>query len=204
MNRLIWHLRRLVHGAPVIVVSGLPRSGTSMLMQMLDAGGLALLTDAKRTADEDNPQGYFELEQVRHLPCDDGRWLRDARGKAVKVVSTLLRYLPDRNNYKVILMRRDLSEVLASQARMLTRRGQVQDTDQARMRRLFEDDLWRATYLIKHASHFDYLEVDYTQVIEDPKAQAVRIADFVAARLNIDNMAGVVDSALYRNRCRPG
>ena len=204
MNRLIWHLRRLVHGAPVIVVSGLPRSGTSMLMQMLDAGGLALLTDAKRTADEDNPQGYFELEQVRHLPCDDGRWLRDARGKAVKVVSTLLRYLPDRNNYKVILMRRDLSEVLASQARMLTRRGQVHDTDQVRMRRLFEDDLWRAIYLIKHASHFDYLEVDYTQVIEDPKAQAVRIADFVAARLNIDNMAGVVDSALYRNRCRPG
>ena len=204
MNRLIRHLRRLLHGAPVIVVSGLPRSGTSMLMQMLAAGGLALLTDAKRSADEDNPQGYFELEQVRHLSSDDGRWLRDARGKAVKVISTLLRDLPASNNYKVILMRRDLSEVLASQARMLTRRGEVHDIDQARMRRLFEDDLWRATYLLKHASHFDYLEVDYTQVIEDPKAQAARIADFVAAGLNIDEMAGVVDSALYRNRCRPG
>ena len=204
MNRLIWQLRRLLHGAPVIVVSGLPRSGTSMLMQMLAAGGLALLTDARRAADEDNPQGYFEFEQVRHLSRDDGRWLRDARGKAVKVISTLLRDLPASNNYKVILMRRDLSEVLASQARMLTRRGAVHDIDQARMRRLFEDDLWRATYLLKHASHFDYLEVDYTQVIEDPKAQAARIADFVAAGLNIDEMAGVVDSALYRNRCRPG
>ena len=175
-----------------------------MLMQMLAAGGLALLTDAKRGADEDNPQGYFELEQVRHLSSDDGRWLRDARGKAVKVISTLLRDLPASNNYKVILMRRDLSEVLVSQARMLNRRGEVHDIDQARMRRLFEDDLWRATYLLKHASHFDYLEVDYTQVIEDPKAQAARIADFVAAGLNIDEMAGVVDSALYRNRCRPG
>ncbi|MCP5313463.1 MAG: sulfotransferase domain-containing protein [Chromatiaceae bacterium] len=204
MNRLIWHLRRLVYGEPVIVVSGLPRSGTSMLMQMLAAGGLALLTDARRAADEDNPQGYFELEQVRHLPDGDRRWLRDARGKAVKVVSTLLRELPDRYNYKVILMRRDLGEVLASQARMLARRGQVHDIDQARMRRLFEDDLWRATYLLRHASHFDHLEVDYAQVIEDPQLQAGRIADFVAAGLNVDNMAGAVDSALYRNRCRPG
>ncbi|MCB1761460.1 MAG: sulfotransferase [Gammaproteobacteria bacterium] len=202
MKRLIRRLRRLLHGTPVIVVSGLPRSGTSMLMQMLAAGGLALLTDAGRAADEDNPQGYFELERVRHLPHDDGHWLRDARGKAVKVVSTLLRELPDSNNYKVILMRRDLCEVLASQARMLTRRGEVHDIDQARMRRLFEDDLWRATYLLEHAARFDCLEIDYAQVIEDPKGQAGRIADFVAAGLDVDNMAGVVDSALYR--CRTG
>ena len=204
MNRFMWHLRRLVHGAPVIVVSGLPRSGTSMLMQMLAAGGLELLTDARRAADEDNPRGYFELEQVRHLPRDRGHWLREARGKAVKVVSTLLRDLPGGYNYKVILVRRDLGEVLDSQARMLARRGQVHDIDRARMQRLFEDDLWRATHLLRCAGRFEYVEVDYAQVIGNPGSQAKRIADFVAAGLNVDKMAGAVDGALYRNRGRSG
>ena len=102
-------LRRLRRGAPVVVVSGLPRSGTSMLMNMLAAGGLELLSDGARAADEDNPHGYFELERVMALADEpDPSWLHAARGKGVKIISHLLKHLPRENDYRVILVERDL------------------------------------------------------------------------------------------------
>ena len=124
---LLTALRRLylkkTLGPPVTVVSGLPRSGTSMMMKMLDQAGLELVTDRLRQADEDNPKGYFEYEPVKQLARSaDRTWLDDARGKGVKIISTLLRELPAHYNYKVVFMRRDLSEILASQAKMLARR----------------------------------------------------------------------------------
>ena len=100
----------------IYVVSGLPRSGTSMMMRMLEAGGMELVVDNIRTADEDNPKGYYEDERVKDLAeAENTRWLREARGKVIKVVSSLLNYLPKNNNYKVVFMRRHLDEVLASQ-----------------------------------------------------------------------------------------
>ena len=117
----------------IVVVSGLPRSGTSMMMQMLEAGGMNVLTDGLRTADEDNLKGYFEYEKVKALKTDQS-WLPEARGKAVKIISELLKYLPDTHTYRIIFMRRALEEVLASQDRMLIRRG-VQPGGQADRRR---------------------------------------------------------------------
>jgi hypothetical protein len=107
----------------VVVVSGLPRSGTSLMMQMLEAGGITVLTDGIREPDEDNPRGYYEFERVKALPKGDYEWLESARGKAVKVVSALLEYLPPEYNYKVIFMHRRMEEILASQRKMLIRRG---------------------------------------------------------------------------------
>ena len=119
LRRLYRHLR---YGQPIVVVSGLPRSGTSMVMKMLEAGGLAVLTDGLRTADEDNPKGYYEVERVKDLAREaDKGWLGEARGKAVKVISYLLKSLPPTFNYKVVFIRRDLEEVLASQRKMLAR-----------------------------------------------------------------------------------
>jgi len=106
----------------ITVVSGLPRSGTSMMMQMLGAGGLAVLTDGKRGADADNPRGYYEYEAVKSLG-QDASWLASAGGKAVKIVSALLIHLPDGFDYRVIFMRRPIAEVLASQRAMLDRLG---------------------------------------------------------------------------------
>ena len=100
----------------ITVVSGLPRSGTSMMMQMLAAGGISPMTDEVRAADSDNPRGYYELEKVKHLR-QDHTWLKDAVGKAVKIVHLLLMELPADRDYRVILMQRDLEEVLRSQAR---------------------------------------------------------------------------------------
>src|ERR1041385_2006037 len=111
-----------MNNQPIAIVSGLPRSGTSMMMKMLVAGGLEALTDNIRTADEDNPEGYFEFEMVKKLG-DDRSWLADARGKCVKIVSSFLKHLPQDFTYKIIFMRRNIEEVLASQRQMLVRRG---------------------------------------------------------------------------------
>jgi hypothetical protein len=193
--------RRLRYGQPVVVVSGLPRSGTSMAMKMLEAGGLPIVTDGQRTADEDNPKGYFEDERVLHLAeAVDKAWVRRARGKVVKVISYLLRHLPPDNNYKVVFMRRDLTEVLASQAKMLLRRGETSDTSDERMRELFATDLWRAEYFMKHSPAVSYLDVHYTQVLADPEGEALRLAAFLGADLDVRQMAAMVDPDLYRNR----
>ncbi len=143
--------RRLRYGEPIVVVSGLPRSGTSMIMKMLEAGGLPVLTDGLRAADEDNPKGYYEVERVKGLAEEtDKGWLAEARGKGIKVISYLLKSLPPQFNYRVVFIRREIEEVLASQRKMLARRGETEETPPERMRALFEDDLWRASYQLKH------------------------------------------------------
>ncbi len=196
--------RRIRFGDPVIVVSGLPRSGTSMLMKMLEAGGLPVVTDGQRTADEDNPKGYYEVERVKDLAREqDKRYLGEARGKVVKVISFLLKSLPTNLNYRVIFIKRDLDEVLASQRKMLVRRGEADDAPEGRMRELLETDVWRAGYLLRHAPQFDSIEVQYAELVARPEQHARRIAAFLGGGLDVQAMATVVDPALYRNRA-PG
>jgi hypothetical protein len=172
-----------------------------MLMKMLEAGGMAVVSDGQRGADEDNPKGYFEDERVMDLAKQpDRRWLRAARGKAIKIISYLLKELPSQNNYKVIFVRRDLREVLASQAKMLARRGESAETPDERMRELFEDQLWKARYLLKHRPQFETLEVAYAEVVARPGEQARRIAAFLGLSLDVAAMVEAVDANLYRNR----
>ena len=193
--------RRFRYGEPLVVVSGLPRSGTSMAMKMLDAAGLPMVVDGLREADEDNPKGYFELERVKDL-ANETDWSRldNARGKEIKIISYLLKELPDTHNYKVIFMRRDLSEVLASQAKMLDRRGETNETDDERMIELYESDLWKANYLLKNNPRFETLMIDYREVVGDPLSQAKRISEFLGGGHDVERMAGAVDPKLYRNR----
>jgi hypothetical protein len=194
--------RRLRFGEPVIVVSGLPRSGTSMAMQMLAAAGVPVVTDGIRQAGEDNPKGYFEDERVKdlHKENEDRSWTRDARGKAIKIISFLLKDLPETNNYKVIFMKRALPEVLASQKKMLERRNETDGSGDERMLELWENHLWRVSYLLKHASQFETLEIAYAGVIGDPLREARRIRDFLELTADPETMAAAVDESLYRNR----
>ena len=195
--------RRLRFGRPIVVVSGLPRSGTSMAMKMLEAGGMEIVTDGEREADEDNPRGYYEDERVKDLAkATDKSWLRASRGRAVKVISFLLKDLPPNLNYKVILMRRDLTEVLASQRKMLDRRGEKDETSDERMMELWQDQLWRVNYLLRKAPQFESVELEYGKALRDPGAAATRIASLVDG-LDKRAMAEVVDPALYRNRAAP-
>jgi len=200
-STLVRSYRRFRFGEPVIVVSGLPRSGTSMTMKMLVAGGMSAITDGERTADEDNPKGYYEDERVKDLArMDDKSWLADARGKAIKVISFLLRELPAGNNYKVVFMRRDIEEILASQQKMLDRLGEQDSAEDERMTQLFEADLFRARYLMKRSPQFEFVELHYRAVLEDPVAAAETLRDFVGKGLDIEEMIAVVDKDLYRNR----
>ncbi|MEE8369077.1 MAG: sulfotransferase domain-containing protein [Thermoanaerobaculia bacterium] len=194
-------LRGLRFGRPIIVVSGLPRSGTSMAMKMLEAGGIPLVVDGRRRADEDNPKGYYEDERVKDLAStDDKLWITNGRGKAIKIISYLLKELPRNRNYKVLFMRRNLQEILASQTKMLQRRGESSDTDDRRMMDLYEDHLWKVGYLIKHTPHLEVMDLTHREVIEDPESAARQIDDFLGGGLDVEAMARVVDRKLYRNR----
>jgi hypothetical protein len=196
-------LRRIRYGEAVIVVSGLPRSGTSMMMKMLDAVSFSTVADGVRAADEDNPKGYFEDERVKNLhKMEDKRWVRNARGKVIKIISYFLKDLPDENFYKVIFMRRNLQEVLASQNKMLERRGEKSETPDERMIEIYKDHLWRVNYLLTHRSNYEVVYIDYQAVIEDSRAQAARIRGFLDLDLNVEKMAAAVDGTLYRNRAR--
>lgn len=200
-NPLVTAYRRLRYGRPIVVVSGLPRSGTSMAMKMLAAGGVEVITDGERSADEDNPKGYYEDERVKELArMDDKAWLAEARGKAIKIISFLLRELPAEHNYKVVFMRRDMDEILASQKKMLTRRDEDSDTEDERMAKLFEADLFRARYLMKRAPQFEFLEIHYRDALADPLAAARAMRDFLGTDLDVERMVEVVDPELYRNR----
>ncbi|MEM7583164.1 MAG: sulfotransferase [Acidobacteriota bacterium] len=193
--------RQLRFGKPIIVVSGLPRSGTSMAMKMLEAGGLTTVIDGIRTADEDNPKGYYEDERVKDLAqMEDKSWLAESKGKVIKVISYLLKELPAHHNYKVLFMRRHLQEVLASQTKMLARRGEISESSDERMIEIYEDHLWKVNRLIKREPHIEALDVPYKQVLEDPAGQAQLIRDFLGLDLDVTKMAGVVDNSLYRNR----
>lgn len=193
--------RRLRYGEPVVVVSGLPRSGTSMAMKMLAGGGFEVVADGIRSADEDNPRGYFEDERVKNLgEAADKAWLRAARGRAVKVISYLLKDLPADNNYRVIFLRRDLREVLASQSKMLERRNEDNGASDEQMLEIFESHLWRVDYLFKHAAHLERLELRYAEVVAEPRRAAERMNAFLGGRLDVDKMVEAVDPQLYRNR----
>jgi hypothetical protein len=194
-------LRRSRYGEPVVVVSGLPRSGTSMMMKMLGAGGLELATDEIRSADEDNPKGYFELEKVKELDKTDRKdWVAEYRGKVIKVISFLLRDLPDDSAYKVIFMRRNLDEVIASQNKMLDRRGESRGDDDEKMIELYETHLRKVEFLLRGRKNFETLDVDYKQALEKPREHAERVRRFLGVPLDVGRMAEVVDPDLYRNR----
>lgn len=185
--------------APIVVVSGLPRSGTSLVMSMLGAGGIEVLTDGVRRPDVDNPRGYFELERVKSL-AKGSAWLATARGKAVKVVSPLLRHLPRSYRYKILFVRRCLDEVLASQAQMLARRGVARGGDDARLRAELVAHLAETERLLASDPAFEVCYLRFQALLATPDAEIARIASFLGATLDEAAMRASVDPALYRNR----
>lgn len=190
--------------APLYLVSGLPRSGTSLMMQMLHRGGLEVLTDEIRSADDDNPRGYFELEEVKQSTA----WIERAPGKVVKLISKLLIELPEgMHRYKVIFMRRDLDEVLASQRTMLERRGEALPADQAdadrEMKELFVAHLEEVEAWLRARGDVEVLFVSYNRLVAEPRATVERVNRFLDHVLDTDAMTAAVDGSLYRNR-KPG
>lgn len=187
---------------PIIVVSGLPRSGTSMTMKMLAAGGVPILTDQVRPADEDNPEGYFELERVKRLGVYSG-WLCDAPGKAIKVVSFHLAELPPAYDYKILFVRRALPEVLASQRQMLLRNGKSAPPEgDPAMAAAYEEHLRKTYAWLARQHHLQVLFLDHHATVEQPFVAAEAIQTFLEQNLDCAAMAAAVNPTLYRQRCR--
>jgi hypothetical protein len=194
------HMIQEMDQTAITIVSGLPRSGTSMMMKMLEAGGVPVLTDNIRTADEDNPKGYYEFEKVKQIEHDQS-WLEDAQGKAVKMISALLKHLPQGYTYKVVFMHRNMEEILASQKQMLIRRGEPTDrVSDEEVAELFRRHLRRVEAWIGQQSNFDVIHVDYHQVLKSPVEQARRVNQFLDYALDEESMVSVVDWSLYRQR----
>lgn len=184
----------------ITLVSGLPRSGTSLMMRMLQAGGVAPLTDREREADEDNPRGYYELEAVKKTR-KDRKWLDDAKGRAVKVIHALLYDLPLDRRYDIVVMRRNMDEVVASQRKMIERRktkgAQLSDEQ---IRRAFERQMVQVTAYLKNKPNFRVLYVDYNQMMETPEREIARLRDFLDLDASVEELASVIEQDLYRNR----
>jgi hypothetical protein len=183
----------------ITIVSGLPRSGTSLMMQMLAAGGMTLLSDFKRQADADNPRGYCEWEPAKLLPKEPHR-IDQAEGKVVKVISQLLMSIPEGRQYKVIFMERPLSEVLASQEEMLRRRGTWDSVTQELMTAAFEEHLTEVKAWFLTRPDINVFTLPYKRVLKEPRAISQALKDFLAIDLNVEAMAQQVDLSLYRNR----
>jgi hypothetical protein len=182
------------------IVSGLPRSGTSMMMRMLECGGMPVLVDHERKPDEDNPAGYYEFEPVKTTKADPN-WLKNSEGKAVKMVYRLLYDLPSDRSYRVLFMRRKTEEVLASQRVMISRNGSMDDgISDGEMAKLFAAELAAFYKWAKKQPHIQLLDVDYNRIQQEPHVELSRVNQFVGSGLNVTAMTSVIDRSLYRNR----
>jgi hypothetical protein len=190
--------------APVIVVSGLPRSGTSMMMKILAEAGIPIVTDELREADMDNPNGYYELETVKQMPAGNVDWLASAGGRAVKVISSLLEYLPAQYSYKIIFMEREIHEILASQRKMLERQNEKTEVDDAQIAEQFRRHLSVIKPWLARQPNMEVLYISYNSLVLNPEPSCRRVIDFIACEpVHLDRMLSVPNGKLYRNRA-PG
>ena len=185
----------------IIIVSGLPRSGTSMMMKMLSAGGLDLLMDDKRNADVFNPNGYYEYEAVKSLKDGNTKWLEEARGRVVKVVSPLLHYLPSQYPYQIIFMKRNLAEVISSQTAMLNgfNKTSTRDEDIA-LEKAFQLHLTNLEAWIEEQPNMRVMYVDYQHLIFDTEQVLSPLLSFIARPFIVEEIFKVIDVNLYHNR----
>jgi LPS sulfotransferase NodH len=184
----------------ILIVSGLPRSGTSMMMKMLDAAGIPPMTDNFRTADDDNPKGYYEFERVKKLRQGDTAWLEEVEDKAVKIIAALLTHLPTDYEYRVLFMRRKMEEILASQNKMLENREEESQVSDQQMAELYNKHLRRVEAWMEEQPNLTYLDINYNQLLENPTPQLQLVRDFLGSDLDLQKMAAVIDPDLYRQR----
>ena len=184
----------------VTIVSGLPRSGTSMMMQMLEACGLEILTDNIREADTDNPRGYYELECVKKIG-EDASWLANAQGKAVKMISMLLSHLPSDYEFKIVFMLRNIEEVLLSQDKMMDRLNTSgAKLSQKEMANLYRRHLTQIQGWLEKQPNIEVLYLNYGDTLSDPDKVASQLVEFMGNSTPVQDIVATVDSSLYRNK----
>jgi predicted AlkP superfamily phosphohydrolase/phosphomutase/tetratricopeptide (TPR) repeat protein len=180
----------------IVIVSGLPRSGTSLMMQMLEKGGLDMLIDDKRKADKSNPKGYYEFEPVMSIHKDNS-WLDKARNKTVKIVAPLLNHIDGQYRYKVVFMTRDLDEILKSQQIMRRKDPNVLPI---KLYNSYREILKFVNAWKDRQPGVEIIYLDYSEVLENPEVAVTKIESFLGIKLNKSEMIKCIDKSLYRNR----
>jgi len=184
----------------IIIVTGMPRSGTSLMMQILQSMGIELFTDNQRSADESNPKGYYENELVKTIQIDNS-WLKDAKGKAIKIVSPLIKWLPIDLKYKIILMDRNLDEIVQSQERMLSQNDIKENLIKPEdLKLIFLKDLKLSKDWINKQLNCDYLEILHSKILNFPESEIERLKSFLNSNANISSVFKVIDKKLYRSK----
>jgi hypothetical protein len=182
----------------ITIVTGLPRSGTSMLMQMLKKGGMEILSDHIRQADESNPKGYYEYEKIKSLPQDNS-WMAQAEGKAVKIIVQLLKFIPSNFNYKILFIERNIEEVMASQTKMLRRMGKTAGNNEA-LKPIFLRQAEEVKAWLSESPNIETLYLQYAAIIQNPVDSANQIARFLNSDWDASSAVNSVDANLYRER----
>lgn len=184
----------------ITIVSGLPRSGTSMMMKILEVGGMETITDGIRKANEDNPHGYYEYEMVKRIKVDT-TWVRKTRGKVFKMISQLLFELPSNEKYKIIFMQRRMNEILASQRKMLVHMGNSDDSvSDEKMGKFLNKHLSKIMKWMADRKYISVLYIDYNDLIINPNEQIKKLSLFLNDKVNVERAVKVIDKSLYRNR----
>jgi hypothetical protein len=185
--------------SPITIVTGLPRSGTSMMMRMLQAGGMEVLTDHLREADDDNPNGYYEFEKVKEIKANRS-WLPSTRGKVIKMVSMLLYELPPDHHYRIVFIKRDLREICESQRIMLARNGSQPTLKDQELIAEYQSHLREVESWLSHQQNMEVLSLVYGNIIDNPEENIHKINVFFNGRLAEGPMIKVIDKSLYRQR----
>ena len=184
----------------IYIVSGLPRSGTSMMMQMLEKAGLDILTDKIRKPDESNPKGYYEHEEIKKLATNK-KWLKNAVGKTIKVIAQLLLQLPAKYHYKIIFMNRDIDEVVKSQHKMLVSKGKAkEDTFPVNLKITFVKTIKKVQFWANKNHNVEILYMNHKDLIEQPEKEALKIIEFLNLDIDSKKIASVIDKKLYRTK----
>lgn len=184
----------------VTIVSGLPRSGTSLMMQILEKSGMDILTDNVREADESNKCGYYEFEKVKKMMID-ASWLPQAEGKVVKIIAQLLDYLPDGFEYKTIFMERDYDEVFNSQSKMLDRLGSKKiKADTVQLKKTFQKQVGEIKTRLQKKTDFSLINISYSNLIFHPESEIEKMDIFFKKKFDRKKICAAIDPDLYRER----
>ncbi len=183
----------------ILIVSGLPRSGTSLLMKILDSLKIEILSDGIRKSDINNPKGYYEFEKVKKIHKDSS-WINSAKGKAIKIVSPLLRFLPSNVNYKIIFVKRNLNEILMSQKKMLENLETEDKISEELMLKSFKDHLKKTEDWINSQKNISAVYINYNELLNNPSEECIKLKKFLNRDINSKHITKVIDKKLYRNR----
>ncbi|MDP4798293.1 MAG: sulfotransferase [Crocinitomicaceae bacterium] len=179
----------------ILIITGLPRSGTSLMMQIIAKTEIPVLTDGNREKDINNPEGYYELDAVKSIVIDNS-FLNDAKGKAIKIVAPLPIYLDKKHTYRVIFMRREMDEILRSQEKMLIK---DQSSEREKYRTIYEFHL-KKTYTFIYENKIPFVDVNYNVLVADPEAELKKLIDFCQLKAPLEALVKIVNPDLYRNR----